>query len=37
VNAQERYYWEERERTEEAETNNKFVFPAAYKMLKVVS
>jgi hypothetical protein len=34
VNAQEAYYWEERERAEEAEINKKFVFHAAYRKLE---
>jgi hypothetical protein len=36
MNAQEAYYWEERERIEEAEINKKFIFPAAYSKLQEV-
>jgi hypothetical protein len=36
VNVQERYYWEVRERAEEAEINKKFIFPAAYRKLQEV-
>lgn len=36
MNPQEAYYWEERERAEEAEINKKFIFPAAYRKLEEV-
>ena len=34
MNPQEAYYWDERERAEEAETNKTFLFPAAYRALQ---
>ena len=34
MNAQEAYYWEQKEAREEAEINKKFVFPIAYRKLQ---
>ena len=34
MNAQEAYYWQEREIAEEAGINKKFLFPLAYRMLQ---
>lgn len=34
MNAQEAYYWEEREGAEEAEINKAFLFPTAYRALQ---
>ncbi len=34
MNAQEAYYWEEREAREEIEINKTFLFPSAYRALQ---